>query len=111
MVDPKMTIPTQLVLRAMLEHPTRELYGSGIASTTRLSSGTVHPILVRLEQLGWAKSRWEDADPAVVGRPRRRYYQLTPAGTTQARRALAAAHTKLSAIGQPAQVYGGRPAQ
>lgn len=77
---PRMTIPTQLVLRALLAEPTAELYGSEIAGAAGLMSGTVHPILARLEAAGWVESRWEDVDPKVAARPARRYYCLTGAG-------------------------------
>jgi PadR family transcriptional regulator, regulatory protein PadR len=36
---PRMTIPTQLVLRALLEDPTRELYGVEIGAAAGLPSG------------------------------------------------------------------------
>ena len=29
----------------------------------------MHPILARLEGVGWLTSRWEDIDPSVEGRP------------------------------------------
>lgn len=92
---PRMTLPTQLVLRAMLEDPTREMYGLEICQTAGLASGTIHPILARLEGLGWLKSHWEEADPHAQGRPRRRYYQLTPDGIENARLALAHARTQI----------------
>jgi DNA-binding PadR family transcriptional regulator len=98
MAGPKMTIATQLVLRALLEYPTRELYGLQICQAAGLASGTIHPILARLEGLGWLQSRWEDIDPATEGRPRRRYYRLSPDGAEQARRALAAARTPITAM-------------
>ena len=93
-----MTLPTQLVLRAMLEDPTRELYGLEVCSAAGLPSGTIHPILSRLEGFGWLESRWEDADPRQAGRPRRRYYRLTRDGAERARDALARAHTPLSTL-------------
>lgn len=86
---PRMTIPTQLVLRALLSEPTAELYGTQIGSAAGLMSGTVHPILARLEALGWVSSRWEEIDPTVEGRPVRRYYQLTTDGAQQAKAELA----------------------
>ena len=86
---PKMTLPTQLVLRALLADPTSELYGSEIGAAAGLMSGTVHPILARLEGIGWVESRWEDVDPQAVGRPARRYYRITGAGAEQARVELA----------------------
>ena len=95
---PRMTLPTQLVLRTMLEDPTREMYGLQICQAAGLPSGTIHPILARLEGIDWLESRWEEADPRHEGRPRRRYYRLTPDGAEHARLALAQAHTKVGAI-------------
>jgi PadR family transcriptional regulator, regulatory protein PadR len=90
---PRMTIPTQLVLRALLANPTQELYGVEIGQAAGLPSGTVHPTLARLETVGWLESRWEDIDPRTEGRPARRYYRLTPDGMELARSALARAYT------------------
>jgi PadR family transcriptional regulator PadR len=44
---PRMTIPTQLVLRALLADPAQERYGVEIGTEAGLPSGTVHPILAR----------------------------------------------------------------
>lgn len=98
MAGPKMTIQTQLVLRALLEHPTRQMYGLEICESAGLASGTIHPILARLEGLGWVESTWEDIDPAKAGRPKRRYYRLSPDGAEHARQALASARTPLSRL-------------
>jgi DNA-binding PadR family transcriptional regulator len=57
-------------------------HGFDILDATGLPSGTVYPILRRLEQDGLATSRWESARLAQQEqRPPRRYYVLTPAGT------------------------------
>ena len=100
---PRMTIPTQLVLRALLEDPVQELYGVEIGAAAGLPSGTIHPILARLEGLRWVESRWEDIDPRAEGRPARRYYRLTAAGVESARAALARAY-------RPSTVARMRPA-
>lgn len=89
---PRMTIPTQRVLEALLADPTAELYGIEIGEVAHLPSGTVHPILARLEGLGWVESRWEEIDPSAAGRPARRYYRLTGDGVAEARGALARAY-------------------
>ena len=60
-----------------------------IGAAAGLPSGTVHPILARLEGVRWLQSRWEDIDPRVEGRPARRYYRLTADGVESARAALA----------------------
>jgi len=93
-----MTLPTQLVLRALMAEPTQEMYGLQICAEAGLPSGTIHPILARLERLGWLESRWEDVDSHQEGRPRRRYYQFTKDGAEAARIALAKAATPISAI-------------
>ena len=77
-----MTQTTQAVLRALLEDPSKERYGLEICAATGLPSGTIHPILARLEALGWVESAWEQTDPREQGRPRRRYYRLTQRGLT-----------------------------
>jgi DNA-binding PadR family transcriptional regulator len=87
-----MTIPTQLVLRALLAEVDRELYGAEIGEAAGLPSGTVHPILARLEAIGWLESRWEEIEPRTAGRPARRYYRLTAHGMEPARDALARAY-------------------
>lgn len=84
-----MTLPTQLVLRALLADPAGEFYGIEIGVAAGLMSGTVHPILARLESIGWVESRWEEVEPRAVGRPARRYYRITADGAEQARTELA----------------------
>jgi DNA-binding PadR family transcriptional regulator len=94
-----MTLPTQLVLRVLLAQPAQEMYGLQICTEAGLPSGTIHPILARLEGLGWLESRWEDGASAhAEGRPRRRYYRLTTEGAEHARSALARATTRVGAI-------------
>jgi DNA-binding PadR family transcriptional regulator len=87
-----MTMPTQLVLQALLADPDRELYGLELGEQAGLRSGTVHPILARLEGVGWLQSRWEDIDPRTEGRPARRYYRLTAQGARAAQAALTSAY-------------------
>jgi PadR family transcriptional regulator, regulatory protein PadR len=105
---PRMTIPTQLVLRALLADPTQEMYGLQICEQAGLPSGTIHPILARLErEYGWVTSHWEDISPREEGRPRRRYYQLTEDGAERARTALAQAATSVTALGLRPRPAGG----
>ena len=79
-----------LVLQAML---TGHRYGFEVIRVTALPSGTVYPLLRRLEASGLVESSWEQMDPTDEGRPRRRYYQVTPAG----KGALSAALERLTA--------------
>jgi DNA-binding PadR family transcriptional regulator len=64
-------------------------FGFDIMNATGLTSGTVYPALDRLEELGLLRSRWEDARIARrEGRPPRRYFKLTAAGTSALAEAL-----------------------
>jgi PadR family transcriptional regulator, regulatory protein PadR len=81
------------MLQALLSEPARELSGLEIAAVTGLRSGAVHPVLARLERMGWAVSRWEDIDPHAEGRPARRNYQLTAPGLPRASHVLTRAES------------------
>lgn len=107
---PRMTLSTQLVLQVLLEEPTRELYGLQICGTAGLPSGTIHPILARLEKINWLDSRWEEVDPSEQGRPRRRYYRLNPNSIAAVRAALARATASTPALARlrPGIAGGGR---
>jgi len=94
-----MTLPTQLVLGVLLDDPGADRYGLEICQTAGLPSGTVHPILARLEQCGWVRSRWEDIDPHERGRPRRRYYRLDPDSIAAVQAAMARARTSIARVG------------
>jgi len=82
--DVRMSLQTLKVLEAFLENPSEELSGADVLQRCQLASGTLYPILFRLESAGWFVSRWESIDPASAGRPRRRFYRLTPTGLKRA---------------------------
>lgn len=86
--EPRMTLPTQLVLKVFLDDFRREQYGLEVAKQAGLPSGTIYPLLARLEAAGWLESGWENIDESREGRRRRRYYRLTGLGARKARRVL-----------------------
>lgn len=86
--EPRITVQVLGVLNAMLEAPTSDWYGLELARRISLKSGTIYPILARLENAGWVESSWEKIDPVEAGRPRRRLYRLTAIGQRQAQSAL-----------------------
>jgi PadR family transcriptional regulator, regulatory protein PadR len=82
----------------MLEDPTADYYGFALAEATGFPSGTIYPILARLEVAGWLASFWEEGDPVAMERPRRRMYRLTGVGSHAARDALATTQRLLGAL-------------
>lgn len=71
-------------------------YGFEIMESTGLASGTVYPVLTRLERDRLVRSSWEDeARAADEGRPARRYYEVAPDGAVALREAV----TMLRGIG------------
>lgn len=85
----RVTVAVATVLAALLEEPDSDRYGLDLMAATGLPSGTMYPILRRLQDAGWVTADWERIDPVVAGRPARRYYRLTPDGVQRARAALA----------------------
>lgn len=84
MAEMRMTFPVIQVLVAMLSSADQRTYGYDLMRQTGTSSGTLYPILARLEANKLVTSDWEDAKPDEVGRGKRRYYILTPDGYTRA---------------------------
>lgn len=71
----RVTLQTRAVLQTLLE---RSCFGYEIMRETGIPSGTVYPILARLEAAGWIESWNEDAPERW--RPPRRCYRLTQLG-------------------------------
>jgi PadR family transcriptional regulator, regulatory protein PadR len=93
----RLTYPTALVLQALLDG---HHHGFDIMEATGLPSGTVYPILRRLDADGCVRSRWEK--PGIARReqrPPRRYYELTTGGRAVALDATARAQS-LAEAGQ-----------
>lgn len=86
---PRITLQTIKVLQCFREHMPDELAGRDIGKATGISSGTLYPLLVRLDHAGWLTSRWEEIDPHEAQRPRRRYRRLTDEGIRNADRLFA----------------------
>jgi PadR family transcriptional regulator, regulatory protein PadR len=95
----RLTYPTAIVLLAV----SRGIrYGFDIMDASGLASGTVYPILRRLEDAGMLRSQWEPADDAHdEQRPPRRYYQITGAGSRALRDAEARFPGLTGTLGKP----------
>src|SRR5262249_61372226 len=66
---------TRAVLAELASDPGRDRYGYELSKATGLASGTLYPILMRLEQRGLLEARWD------LGEPRPRHvYRLTQDG-------------------------------
>jgi DNA-binding PadR family transcriptional regulator len=63
------------VLRVFITDPAAPQYGYGVMCQTGYPSGTVYPILARLEAAGWLVKESEPLDSAEPA-PARRIYKL-----------------------------------
>jgi DNA-binding PadR family transcriptional regulator len=66
------------VLRALAAQGDGWLYGLEITAATSLKSGSLYPILVRLDERGLLEGRWTPSDKP--GRPPRHAYRITGGG-------------------------------
>jgi len=87
-----LTPATAKVLKELLDDIQNRHYGREIMRATGLKSGSLYPILARLERQGVIKAEQEEIDPAEADRPARRYYKITGEGARAARLALAELH-------------------
>lgn len=85
----RMSGPTLKLLKVLLEHPKEAMSGAQISRITSVGSGTLYPLLQRLEAAGWIVGDWEKVNPSEVGRPKRRLYKFTRSGQAAALREFA----------------------
>ena len=72
--DVRLTQPTLKVLRYLLETPREGRSGVEMSKATKIGSGTLYPMLARMEANGWLRSTRTGEGKA------RRSYRITPAG-------------------------------
>jgi len=72
------------VARSLLRASPGDTWGLAVCTESGRPSGTVYPLLERLERYGLLDSRWESDDVERRG-PRRRLYRLTDEGLSWAR--------------------------
>jgi PadR family transcriptional regulator PadR len=77
------------VLNVVAETSVTGATGADVHRATGLPSGTIYPVLARLERDGLLKSWWEEVDPSEAGRPRKRFYRATALGLQTLRDAVA----------------------
>ena len=87
----KLTGPLERVLRVFLADVPARHYGYDLMKAAKLPSGTLYPMLARLQEQGLVTSEWEPQPADGSGRPPRKYYQLTGDGARVARLELAQA--------------------
>jgi PadR family transcriptional regulator, regulatory protein PadR len=100
----RVTTAVARVLRIFLDDPVAPRYGFELMQFTRFPSGTLYPILARLERAGWISGRLETIDAAAEGRPPRRLYLLTTEGAQAAGQELAELSASLLPPGQPGRL-------
>ena len=97
----RITAAVSKVLAAFLEDPEEVRYGLDLMRASGHPSGTLYPILLRLQNAGWVEAYWEDIDPVAAGRPARRYYRLSDEGLASARQELARIYQIVSPATEP----------
>jgi len=71
------------VLAALLEADGAWSHGYELVRLAGIKSGTLYPLLIRLETQGYLEAQWQQ--PAEGGRPPRHAYRLTEKGVRLAR--------------------------
>jgi len=85
----RMTLAVARVLSVLLDDVSQTRYGYDLMRETGYPSGTLYPILARLQRAGWLLKTTEQVEPSQAGRPARSMYMLTGDGIEAARHELA----------------------
>lgn len=72
---------------ALAAHPDAWQHGYDLMRQTRLASGTLYPLLIRLHEAGYLEARWEE--PVMPARAPRHAYRRTASGVAFGRALLA----------------------
>jgi DNA-binding PadR family transcriptional regulator len=80
--DRKPSAQTLSLLGVLIRQPRDWRHGYDISVATRIKSGTLYPILMRLSERGFLEHKWQESES---GRPPRHVYRLTAAGAAYAR--------------------------
>jgi len=96
---PNISRQTHALFLAMLEMPRTWRHGYELSRQTKLKSGTLYPLLMRLSDQGLLESKWQE--PEHPGKPPRHAYRLTPNGLAFAREL-----TATNASGSPHKIAG-----
>ena len=73
----------RMVLAVLLDADGQWSHGYELARRADVKSGTLYPLLIRLEAQGYLEAEWQR--PAEGGRPPRHAYRLTASGVQLAR--------------------------
>lgn len=73
----------RMVLAVLLDAGGQWCHGYELARLAGVKSGTLYPLLIRLEAQGYLEAEWQQ--PAEGGRPPRHAYRLTARGDQLAR--------------------------
>lgn len=78
-----LSAPARAVLAIMAAARGRWSHGYELCQRAEIKSGTLYPLLIRLEEQGYLEAEWQT--PPEPGRPPRHAYRLTAAGLALAR--------------------------
>jgi DNA-binding PadR family transcriptional regulator len=73
-----LSAPARSVLAIMSDAGDRWVHGYDLCRQAGIKSGTLYPLLIRLEAQGYLEAEWQP--PTDSGRPPRHAYRLTAAG-------------------------------
>lgn len=103
MLQIRVTENVAAIFNAMLERPNKSWYGLELANHAEIGSATIYAALRRLARAGCIEATWEDVDPAIAGRPRRRLYRLTREGSEFGHQALTSYRPRV----RPSRIWPG----
>lgn len=96
-VQERVTVAFLRILELFIANDKSSYCGSDVMKLLNLRSGTVYPLLTRMTNAGWLSRELENVNPKLVGRPAKRFYQISSTGLKEGKRLISSQKVPITA--------------
>lgn len=96
-VQEQVTVAFLRILELFIANDKSSYCGSDVMRFLNLPSGTVYPLLTRMTNAGWLNRELENVNPKLVGRPAKRFYQISSTGLKEGKRLISSQKVPITA--------------
>lgn len=96
-VQERVTVAFLRILAFFIGNEKKMYCGSDVMKQLNLPSGTVYPLLLRMTKAGWLDRELENVNPKEIGRPAKRFYQISATGLKEGKRLISSQKVPITA--------------
>lgn len=96
-VQERVTVAFLRILEFFVLNEKSSYCGADVMKYLNLPSGTVYPLLTRMTNSGWLNRELENVNPKLVGRPAKRFYQISNTGLKEGKKLISSQKVPITA--------------